>query len=91
MEQHPNMIQDYPKAVYKTRQDSKVAQNLEDEERLLKEGYGDADIMLSGNKPKAIKEADKVVIEVKAPVEAKKRTRRTRAQMAALRENGNSK
>lgn len=86
------MVQDYPKAVYKTRQDSMIAQNLEDEERLQKLGYGDAQIMLSGNKPKEeIKEAAKVSIEVKAPVEAKKRTRRTRAQMEELKANGNSK
>ena len=84
---------EYPKMVYKSRNDCKIATCLEDEEQFLKLGYGSADIILSGKKPKEVV-CDHIIINepqkftVKPAGEVKvKRKRRTRAEM----KNGNSK
>ena len=66
--------------VYKNRQDYKIATCFEDEERFLKLGYGSADIILSGKKPKEVEK--KVVEPVKVEEIVKpKRKRRTKAEM----------
>jgi len=76
---------EYPKMVYRTKEDYKIADSFEDEELFLKDGYGEAEIMLLGKKPKEVDtEPKKTIVEAKV-----KRKRRTREQMAAIR--GDSK
>lgn len=84
--------------VYKSRQDWKIANSLEDEEHFLKLGYGSADIVLFGKKPEEIKVSSEPIIinepqkfTVKPAGEVKiKRKRRSPAEMKAAK-NGNSK
>lgn len=83
------MKNEYPKMLYKSREDYKRADSLEHAEKLLKDGYGDSDIMLRGKKP---------VPEPRASAEGSAglrlqipETKQPRAVRRAVRKNGDSK
>ena len=43
---------EYPKMIFKTRQDHTTVNSIEEEEAALKDGYGEYDIVVLGKKPK---------------------------------------
>jgi hypothetical protein len=44
-------MNEYPKMVYKSKTDYKVVQNIDEEEKVLKDGYGAYEINVLGRKP----------------------------------------
>lgn len=84
------MAQDYPKMIYKYMDKSsyKIVHSFEEEEASVKEGYGESNIMLRGEKPEGIEEfkeptKEEIRKEELKKAEKPKRKRRTSAQVAA--------
>lgn len=48
------MLKEYPKMVYRTREDYKVVNNIDEEEFAAGSGYGEFEIMVLGRKPEGI-------------------------------------
>ena len=61
---------EYPKMVYKSREDYKLATDKEDHERLVKLGYGSPEVMVFGRKPK---EEPKPKPVIKEPIQSIKK------------------
>ena len=66
------MKQEYPKMLYKTREDYKIAHNIIEHEALVKKGYGEFKIMILGQKPEPIPDSTPDSIPDSIPDFAKK-------------------
>lgn len=47
---------EYPRIVYKSRGDYKKVNNIDEQEKLAEDGYGDFEIVVLGKMPEGIKE-----------------------------------
>lgn len=62
---------EYPKMVFKTRQETKIVNSFEEQKAVLKEGYGEYEIMVQGKKPSNVKN-EKPPEAIKEKAEKKK-------------------
>jgi len=67
------MKQEYPKMVFKSREDNRIVNSISEQELALKDGYGDYEIVVLGRKPvKKDSPEEKKAIEAKIKVDAEK-------------------
>lgn len=60
---------EYPKMLYKSRTDYKTVEDIDSEEQLVSEGYGEFEVIILNQKPASVIEAEKKAIIEKAITE----------------------